>query len=169
MTKSEQLREYQRALVLACVHRSKGLVTAGDLTELAGSLAQAELHPRECWIGINTQSITGNLRTLQNEGFVVKLDVRKNVRYGRDEPAYGIAGGQHLANPNWPIPEPPEAMEEEALAMPVLPVDPMHSMTREQLLAVIQVRDDMLDLTQRTMREIQALADRAQRALSVHA
>jgi hypothetical protein len=158
----DELKHYQQQMVICCLHRFTDTASAGELSDFACALAMSEGHPKECWSGLQPATVIGLLRTLHKDGLVTRAGERFNPRQGRPEPQWSVPAPR---NASFPVPDAPDN-DVPVLAMPVLvAVDPLSSLSREQLLAILQVRDDMQQITARFLVEMQELAARAQRAL----
>lgn len=165
-------RDYTRLMVLAAVTRVEEHKTAGELSDFATAMAMAEGHPKDCWAELSPQTVSGLLRQLEKAGSVVVTGVKRSTRYGRDEPLW--APREEMAPTALPMyPEPPV----QALHMPAMvsapatiqalvAADPLETLTREQLLSIIQVGSDMQERVDGFLRDMQDLANRAKRALS---
>lgn len=164
-------RSYLRELALYCLHHASTPATAGELAEHMGTLAQSEGHPKELWIEVSPSSVFGCLKGLQNQGDAMRVDERKNTRSGRAEPTWTCTGQRDAS---MPLPNPAEfevtAEGDAAVAAAPggivdVPADPYESLSREQLLAVLRVSDDVGGAVARFMRDLDELRARATRIL----
>lgn len=163
------LRGYHRALLLYALHRATEPSTAGELAEFMGTLAQSEGHPKPYWIDISAPSVHGYLRSLANEGEVIRVDERRNSRTGRPEPTWTTAGPR---DPDVKLPNPIEFEESDPAPAPSLEApppadqDPYESMTRAQLLCVLRISDEVGGAVARLLRDLDDIRARAQRELA---
>ena len=166
-------RSYVRLMVLAAITRITEQHTAGELSEFVTGLAMAEGHPKDCWAQFGPQTVLGILRQLERAGSVCVTGAKRSTRYGRDEPLWAPSKKQALAKLELPLPPERETTDRVHVALPsaapAADVDPLESLTRDQLLAILQVRDDMEGLCEKFLGDMRELASRAQRALSTKA
>lgn len=165
---SIEMRDYSRALALYCVSGASTPVTASEIAEHMGTVAMSEGHPQRCWRGINAGSAAGFLRALESKGQVKRQGERRNTTNNRPEPLWVATATAAGAE----IPTPPEC----AGSAPVLntsraPTDleensPYATLSRTQLLTVLQVTDQLHGTVARFMRDIQDVSDRARRELA---
>jgi hypothetical protein len=176
-TYEEQLRAYHRDMVLACLQRAEGKQSAGELSEFATALAMSEGHPKACWAPLSPQAVQGILRQLQRQGLVDNAEGRRNTRYGRDEPMWVPAAGTFAVQvPLHPEIEntPARAAAAAAAAVGAVTLGApsagaavcMESLSREQLLTILQLSDEVGVRVETFVRDMQDLANRARRALA---
>lgn len=170
-----QLATYRRDMVLACLqHAPGGPHTAGDLSEFATSLAMSEGHPKACWAPLSPQSVHGILRQLQREGLVQSPSGRRNTRYSRDEPMWEpCAGTPQVTVPMYPEPDMTPARAAAAAVGAVTVGAPalgagvsLETLSREQLLAILQLTDEVDVRVESFVRDMRDLATRTKRVLS---
>ena len=140
-----ELREYHRDLALACLSRSPGPMTAAELAEVMGTLAQEEGHPRACWRSITGPMVAGIMKTLLAAGEVSSTP-SFHARHGRD-----VALWAKAQPGTWPFPLPPEDDEPEEAPAPASPYD---HLSREQLVALLGVHDELSALVARFQQEL---------------
>ena len=143
---SEDLRSYRRALALYCLAGPKKTcpsMTAGELSELMRTTAEAYDHSRACYADISPAVVAGYLATLERQKQVQRAGERHNTRHGRAEPLWQRSGFDGELEP---MPDPPgwEDPEQE-------PEAPAHGATldyarldRRQLEAVASAQDVLL-------------------------
>lgn len=156
MINQEELRQYHRQATMYVLQSSDGM-TAAEAHEAVTGLALGKGHPKEC-ASISPAGVAGVLRTLQNEGCAVQGEARPNTRHGRNEPTWNLAPGlQPLAAPSAPG-------TKKAAAAPA--GDPLSHLSREQLLAMILVGDELSSATARFQAEVEGIKDRARQILA---
>lgn len=128
-------REYLQQLALYCLHRNQAEQTAAFLAEYMAELALSEGHAK---LHLSANQVLGILRSLERAGEVKKGDGTHSSRHGRAEPTWRPV---LVWDPKFPMPEPPEQDDQQA-AVPTAQ-DPYPYMTREQLIALLHVHDDI--------------------------
>lgn len=168
----EQLAAYRREMVLACLGRAPGPQTAGELSEFATTLAMNEGHPKACWAPLSPQSVHGILRQLQREGRVTSPGGRRNTRYGREESLWEVTPLQSVVSvPMYPEPEQSPARAAAAAVGAVTLGAPsagvcLETLSREQLLTILQLSDEVEGRVEAFVRDMRDLATRARRVLT---
>lgn len=174
-TYEEQLREYHRQMAVACLQRAEGAQTAGEVSEFATTLAMSEGHPKACWAPMSPAAVQGILRQLERAGQVMTLDKRRNTRYGRDEPLWQLTelGAVPMQVPMYPEPEQTPARAAAAAVGAVTVGSPslpqgicIETLSREQLLTILQLSDEVEGRVESFVRDMRDLATRARRALT---
>ncbi len=162
-------RQYLQQLALYCLHRAGSEQTAAFLAEYMAELALSEGHAK---LHLSANQVLGVLRTLERVGDVRKGDGAHNTRNGRAEPTWRPV----LAwDPKFPMPDAPEPDAQPAAG--ATGPDPFAHMTREQLIALVQVHDDISscvagfrndvrDLVSRFESDLLALATSARRRMA---
>lgn len=172
------LRAYHRALALYCLGQRGAPCTAAELAEHMGALAMSEGHPKGWWSDISPSSVAGHLRTLENGSNVDRVGDRPNPRHGRGEPLWRFAGEQLPRCPDpgdfetedAPPPRQSPAPSLPAAPAPALPPLPAEreayaEMTRDQLLTVLRINDEVAGAAKRFINEILDISERGRRAL----
>lgn len=167
---SEELKQYHRGMMLACLARS-GPATAGDLADHVAATAEVEEHPRAVWEGLNPHAVLGHLRTLSGEGLVIQVGTKKNARHGRDEPCWALSEKTRTlpAVPLAPaVKRPPQATVawSSGIAEVPAPASPYDHLSREQLLALLQVHDNLAAAMARFRGELDTIASSARERLA---
>lgn len=157
MINQDELRQYHRHAAMYVLQSSQGM-TAAEAHEAVTGLALANGHPKEC-ASISPAGVAGILRTLQNEGVAVQGGARQNTRQGRSEPTWRLA---HGAQPLLPPPAPVGRTGRGA----VPGQDPLAHLSREQLMAMILVGDELSAATARFQAEVEGIKDRARLLLA---
>lgn len=169
-----QLSAYRSEMVLACLQRAPGAQSAGELSEFATSLAMNEGHPKACWAPLSPQSVHGILRALERDGLVQSPSGRRNTRYGRDEPLWEpVPGKRRVAIPMYPEPiqSPAQAAAAAVGAVTLGAPDAgaavcLETLSREQLLTILQLSDEVEGRVEAFVRDMRDLATRARRVLT---
>lgn len=161
MISADQLRGYHRHAILY-VLSGAGAMTAAEIHEAVTTHALTGGHPKEC-ASITPAAVAGILRSLQNEQLVVPARGRFNTRHGRTEPTWIADEGVNFAAP-------PSAPQPEARPAPARwvggPYEPMQDLSREQLMAILLVGDELAGATARYMAEVEEIKTRARRMLA---
>lgn len=158
MISPDDLRQYHRQATIY-VLQSNGGMTAAEIHEAVTATALTCGHPKECG-SITPAGIAGVLRTLQNECLAVPRGGRRNTRHGRSEPTWALAEGiETVAQPSAPSRRPPVSPSSG-------PYDPMAGLSREQLMAMLLVSDELSEATARFQAEVDVIRDRARRVLA---
>lgn len=129
MIDANALRSYRRHLLMACLHRAEGPLTAGDLLERMGDLSFGLGHDKEVLAGLSGSAVAGYLRELKGEGVVATPQTKYNAARGRDEPTWALVC---VSLPDYPPPQEPSA---DAQAPPA-PKDP--PITRDEVLSFLE-------------------------------
>lgn len=169
-----QLSAYRSDMVLACLQRAPGAQTAGELSEFATTLAMNEGHPKACWAPLSPQSVHGILRALQRAGLAQSPSGRRNTKYSRDEPLWEVVPGTaRIQIPMYPEPEQPPARAGAAAVSAVTLGAPaagagvcLETLSREQLLTILQLSDEVEGRVEAFVRDMRDLATRARRVLT---
>lgn len=85
---AEDIRRYQRQLVLCCLHRAGEPITATDLHELVLSAGMGTYAPAVAWKTLNPNQVAGMLRSLRASGDVRQCADVRDRRNGRDVPTW---------------------------------------------------------------------------------
>ncbi len=154
MINQEELRQYHRHATMYVLQSSQGM-TAAEAHEAVTGLALAKGHPKEC-ASISPAGVAGILRTLQNEGAAVRGSARPNTRHGRSEPTWRLqAGSPPIQSPSAP------GGRSGASAGASGGQDPLAHLSRDQLMAMILVGDELSAATARFQAEVEGIKDRA--------
>lgn len=163
MISPEALKLYHRELALYCLQSSDQPLTSGECAELMQTTALSAMHEDLCWKRIDAGKVAGTLKALVNAGHAIKADPLHNARQGRPQERWV----QNHDSPRALIPEcpaerqaPPPASNPQSLS-PALGADPYQHLTREQLLALLQLQDDALCIAAGFKAAIEAWQERA--------
>lgn len=133
------LKQYHRDLALYCLQSADEPMTSGECAELMQTTALSAMHDEPCWKRIDAGKVAGTLKALTNSGQAVKVEPTHNARAGRLQERWVIAKGlERVALPECPFQERPQAI----VPIKTQSVDPYAHLTREQLLALVQVQDE---------------------------
>lgn len=164
---NEDRRTYYRELTLFALQRCPGEST-DVLAAAMGEMAMNEGHPARCWKAIGQHQILGVLRTLESQGLVTRI---RNAKYdagkGRERPGWQLS--REAATRNYPMPFPPEDLEDEPpepAPAPAPPATQYDDLSREQLIALLAVHDDITQLVARFTTELDGLARNARSRLA---
>lgn len=154
MINQDELRQYHRQATMYVLQSSQSM-TAAEAHEAVTGLALAKGHPKEC-AAISPAGVAGVLRSLQNEGIAVRGPARQNTRHGRSEPTWRLEDGLQMI-------QPPTAPGRRSGAAPANAAgqDPLAHLSREQLMAMILVGDELSAATARFQAEVEGIKDRA--------
>lgn len=155
------LKAYHRDLLRYCLQLIDEPMTAGDLQDEMSSYALSAFHPKEAWAGITPAAVAGLLKTMNADGLVIKSDPVRNARLGRNEVTWLL---QPALRSDTPAP-PSAPAEAVASAAPAPPPDPYAHLSREQLVTVLGVHDDISECVARFQTELANIAATARARL----
>jgi hypothetical protein len=159
--------EYRRQLVEAVLARNEKPMTAGEVLEQMGALAQAEGHPDSCWRSLTTQMVAGALRNMEQTGESVQRPPVPSGRRGRPDPRW-----QRTAETCSDIPAAPHheaaPMRTPRAALQAFPsgaVD-LESCSPAQLQVVLNVADMLAGAIERVARDLNETREKARAQLA---
>ena len=167
------LKQYHRALALYCLQSAGKPLTAGDLAEYMQTVALASMHDEPCWKRIDAGKVAGTLKSLTAAKLAVKAEPVSNVRAGRMQERWEIA----VDVPPQEVPDCPAPaadvlagvfqLKASPAASPRLQaLDPYEHLSREQLLALLKLQDELSGVVAGFQRELDAWKDRARNVLA---
>lgn len=170
MISSEDLKVYHRELALYCLQSSDQPLTSGECAELMQTTALNAMHDDLCWKRIDAGKVAGTLKALANAGHALKAAPVRNGRLGRDQERWQ----QNHESARAALPECPAEAQAHAPApascpqnlSPALGSDPYQHLTREQLLAVVRIQDEVCEIAARFTLELEAWKNRARVSLA---
>jgi hypothetical protein len=148
---SENLRIYRRELALYALAKSIEPLMASELVELMRSLSESEAHPEHCMKALDTLTVSGVLKRLENEALAEQSGTKRDRRAGADRPAWRYSLGRAAAQ-KVSMPDPPPPPSTTQMLPPPLPrTEPTlaqewdesryDNLTRSQLYALLEVGD----------------------------
>lgn len=154
-----ELREYHRKLALACLSRASNPMTAAELAEYMSGAAQAEGHPKACWRAITGPMVAGVLRTLQAQGEVTCTPVF-HTRHAREVSVWTVTT-QSGDDRSFPLPPDDEMPEADPVKTPY------DHLSREQLVALLEIHDDLGGLVAKFQQELSEFTAKARQRLAL--
>lgn len=136
---ADDVKVYRRELLLCCLNRIGAPSTAAEVAEYAFSLAAGDGHPRDAFSGLNPQMVAGILRGMEQAGTIQRGESRYDTSKGRDQPRWCVLN----RDSRYPLPLPPDDDEPPQKEQRAEPRSPYDSLTRDQMIALLQVQDDI--------------------------
>jgi hypothetical protein len=157
---NDDLKTYHRELAMACLHRAPQPMTAAELAEFMGQVAMMEGHAPACFKSISASRVAGIMRTLQGDAQVLSQS-KYDSSEGRDVPYWEMAS----RDKSYPFPFPPDEGEEPP--EPAKSTSPYDHLSREQLIALLGIHDDIATAVARFKTELDELAANTRQRLAV--
>lgn len=160
------MNEYRKNLARYALYLSgNDQLTAAEIAEQMGVMAQQHGHPPECWKGISAQAVVPIMRGLTDNAAVFAGEPNHHTRKGRAEPTWRCIPAL-LKGIKFPaIPAIDYKPIEPAIKTKEAPKDEYEAMSRSQLLAVVRISDKGFGVMFRFFREMENFRDEAKEQL----
>lgn len=162
MINNEDLKLYHRQLALYCLQSTDQPLTSGECADMMQTAALNAMHDEPCWKRIDAGKVAGTLKALVNSGAALKADPARNARAGRDQERWT----QNPIAERVDLPECPGESEPPPRAQVLVASDPYQHLSREQLVAMMLVHDELGVAIANFKSELNDIEQRARRQLA---